>query len=162
MYSEAIGGGAIPIYEGRFNEAMFLPNQDISAYLPPMSLLNIPKSCRLYHNEPFGPLDSIIVVDRVEELVNEMNVSNGSLVASIACDDAVQSQYIAEELRAFKVGINKVRSRGDKDEVFGGFGQSWKGCFVGGKYLVEAVTKGESGEKLCGNFADYRLLPEKR
>jgi acyl-CoA reductase-like NAD-dependent aldehyde dehydrogenase len=162
MYSEAIGGGAIPIYEGRFDEAMFFPDQDIAAYLPPLSLLNIPKNCRLYHNEPFGPMDSIMVVDRVEELINEMNVSNGSLVASIACDDAAQAKTIAEEVRAFKVGLNKVRSRGDKEEVFGGIGQSWKGCFVGGRYLVEAVTQGAPGEKLYGNFAVTRLLPEQR
>jgi acyl-CoA reductase-like NAD-dependent aldehyde dehydrogenase len=162
MYSEAIGGGAIPIYEGRFEEAMFFPDQDIAAYLPPMSLLNIPRSCRLYHSEPFGPLDSIMVVDRVEELVNEMNVSNGCLVASIACDDEAFAKTIAEEVRAFKVGINQVRSRGDKEEVFGGIGQSWKGCFVGGKYLVDAVTQGEPGEKLYGNFADGKLLPKKR
>lgn len=162
MYSEALGGGAVPIFEGRFDEANFFPDQDISAYLPPMSLLNIPKNCKLYHNEPFGPMDSIIVVDREEELINEMNVSNGCLVASIACDDEARAKTIAEEVRAFKVGINKVRSRGDKEEVFGGIGQSWKGCFVGGKYLVEAVTHGAPGEKLYGNFGETRLLPEKR
>ena len=162
MYSEALGGGAIPLFEGRFDEARFFSDQDISAYLPPLSLLNIPKNCRLYHSEPFGPLDSIIVVDRVEEMVNEMNVSNGSLVASIACDDEAFAKDIAQDVRAFKVGINKVRSRGDKEEVFGGIGQSWKGCFVGGKYLVDAVTKGDANEKLFGNFADVKLLPEKR
>ena len=160
MYSEAIGMGAVSIYEGRFDENRFFPNQDISAYLPPLALLNIPKNCKLYHNEPFGPLDSIVVVDRIEELVNEMNVSNGSLVASLACDDEKTAQGIAGDLRAFKVGINKVRSRGDKEEAFGGIGQSWKGCFVGGKYLVEAVTEGP--QKLCGRFADGTVLPERR
>lgn len=65
-------------------------------------------------------------------------------------------------MRAFKVGINAIRSRGDRDEVFGGIGQSWKGCFVGGKYLVQAVTVGPPGERLYGNFPDYTLLPEQR
>ena len=162
MYSEALGGGAIPIFEGRFDESMFFSDQDISSYLPPLSLLNIPKNCKLYHDEPFGPLDSIIVVDRVEELINEMNVSNGSLVASVACDDATTAKRIAEEVRAFKFGINKVRSRGDKEEVFGGIGQSWKGCFVGGRYLVDAVTQGDSDKKLFGNFAETKRLPENR
>jgi hypothetical protein len=55
-----------------------------------------------------------------------------------------------------------VRSRGDRDEVFGGMGASWKGCFVGGKYLVQSVTKGPAGERLYGNFPDYTLLPETR
>jgi hypothetical protein len=47
-----------------------------------------------------------------------------------------------------------------REEVFGGIGQSWKGCFVGGRYLVLAVTQGEAGEKLCGNFPDYTQPPE--
>src|SRR5215472_10845061 len=83
-------------------------------------------------SEPFGPLDSILVVDHLEELISEMNVSNGALVSSIACDDARIARRVASELRAFKVGVNSVRSRGDREEVFGGIGQSWKCCFVGG------------------------------
>ena len=67
---------------------------------------------------------------------------------------------MASELRAFKVGISNVLSRGDREEVFGGIGQSWKGCFVGGRYLVLAVTSGPPGEKLFGNFPDYTQLPE--
>jgi hypothetical protein len=63
-------------------------------------------------------------------------------------------------LRAFKVGINVVRSRGDREESFGGVGQSWKGGFVGGRYLVLSVTQGESGEKIYGNFPDYTQLPD--
>lgn len=159
MYSEAIGMGAVSLFEGRFDESRFEPGQDISSYLPPLALLNIPKNCQLYHNEPFGPVDSIVVVDRLEELIGEMNVSNGSLVASLACDDEKTARHVSDELRAFKIGINKVRSRGDKDEAFGGIGQSWKGCFVGGKYLVQAVTQGAPDEKLCGRFPEGTVLP---
>jgi hypothetical protein len=89
-----------------------------------------------------------------------MNVSNGNLVSSIATDDPAIAKQVAEESRSFKVGVNTVRSRGDKEEVFGGIGQSWKGCFVGGKYLVLAVTQGQANEKLYGNFPSYTLLPE--
>ncbi|HMO57094.1 MAG TPA: aldehyde dehydrogenase family protein [Roseiflexaceae bacterium] len=162
MYSEALGNGAVSLYEGQFDESHFLPNQDISAYFPPASLFNLPRNCRLHHNEPFGPIDSIVVVDRVEELISEMNISNGSLVASIASDNKRLAQQIAGEIRAFKIGVNQIRSRGDRDEVFGGIGQSWRGCFVGGRYLVESVTIGAPGERLAGNFPDYTLLPEER
>ncbi len=160
LYVEALGKGAISLYEGGVQESMFFPNQDVSAYVGPAALLNIPKNCRLYHSEPFGPLDTIVVVDHIEELVSEMNVSNGALVSSIACDDPKIAKRVASELRGFKVGINSVKSRGDRDEVFGGVGQSWKGCFVGGKYLVLAVTQGETDEKLYGNFPDYSRMPE--
>ena len=59
-----------------------------------------------------------------------------------------------------RFSATRVRSRGDREEVFGGIGQSWKGCFVGGRYLVLAVTSGAANEKLYGNFPDYTQLPE--
>jgi len=161
MYTEALGKGAVPIFEGRLDEALFLADQDTSAYIPPAALLDVPRNCMLYHNEPFGPIDSIVVVDRLEELINEMNVSGGSLVGSIACDDERTCQRVAREVRAFKFGINAIRSRGDKAEPFGGSGESWRGCFVGGEYLVQGVTRGPEGERLYGHFPDYTLLPEK-
>jgi acyl-CoA reductase-like NAD-dependent aldehyde dehydrogenase len=160
--SEALGLGAVIISEGRLEDGRFFPGQDVSAYLPPMALMNVPHRSRLYHSEPFGPVDTFVVVDSVEELIAEMNVSNGALVASISCDDIAEAQQLSTELRAFKVGINRVRSRGDREEPFGGIGSSWKGCFVGGEYLVRAVTKGPEGEPLFGNFPHGTLLPEKR
>ena len=161
LYTEALGKGAVSLHEGEVARDRVLPNQDLSAYLPPAALLNIPRNSRLYHNEPFGPIDTIVVVDHIEELISEMNVSNGSLVSSIACDDPQTAKQIADQLRGFKIGVNTVRSRGDREEVFGGIGQSWKGCFVGGRYLVLAVTQGDPGEKLYGNFPEYTQLPEK-
>lgn len=160
--AEALAMGGIPIHTGKLDPAYFAPGQSMATYLEPQVLLAPPRRSTLYHNEPFGPVDTIVLVDKVEELVAEMNVSNGSLVASIACDEAKEAAAIAGELRSFKVGINKVRSRGDREEVFGGIGASWKGCFVGGKYLVEAVTKGPAGEVLQGNFPSYQKLPAQR
>lgn len=159
---DALAGGAVPLFEGALDPARFVAGQDASAYVAPSLLLDVPRHSALYHHEPFGPVDTVVLVDTVEELVAEMNVSNGSLVASIASDDTELARRVAAEVRGFKVGINAVRSRGDRDEVFGGIGESWKGCFVGGRYLVEAVTRGPEGERLYGNFADYTLLPATR
>jgi acyl-CoA reductase-like NAD-dependent aldehyde dehydrogenase len=89
LWSEAIGAGGVPLYQGEIDARAFLPGQDISAYFAPATLLNIPRSCKLYFNEPFGPLDLIVTVDRIEELVAEMNVSNGNLVSSLATDDEI-------------------------------------------------------------------------
>jgi acyl-CoA reductase-like NAD-dependent aldehyde dehydrogenase len=80
----------------------------------------------LYRAEPFGPIDTIVVVDHIEELISEVNVSNGCLVSSIACDDAGDASRVISEPRAFKTRRNKFRSRGDHDEPFGGIAQSWK------------------------------------
>ncbi|WP_242919784.1 aldehyde dehydrogenase family protein [Pontibacter liquoris] len=161
LYADALKTGATPIYEGKLDDSLFLPGQDRSAYRAPRALVNLPRQSELYFKEPFGPIDSIVLVDRVEELVGEMNISNGALVAAIASDDQKWAQRTAKEVRAFKVGINKLRSRGDREEVFGGLGESWKGAFVGGKLLVEAVTQGAPTELVLGNYEDSLLLPEK-
>lgn len=162
MFNDALGKGAVCIYQGDFEDDNFLPHQDTSAYFAPTSLLNLPRNAQLYHSEPFGPLDSIVLVDHREELITEMNVSNGALVGSIACDDEKEGREIASQLRSYKTGINKMKSRGDREATFGGLGESWKGCYVGGEHLVNAVTKSLNGQQLYGNFPEYTLLPEER
>jgi acyl-CoA reductase-like NAD-dependent aldehyde dehydrogenase len=156
---EAIKHGAIPLYRGTLDRGRFLDGQDTSAYVAPSALLAPPGRSRLMHAEPFGPVDTIIVVDTVDELLSAMNASNGALVASLACDDEELATKLAKDLHAFKVGINKPRSRGDREEAFGGRGASWKGAFVGGDLLVQAVTVGEPDERLYGNFPDYVSYP---
>ncbi|GAA4750409.1 aldehyde dehydrogenase family protein [Actinomycetospora chibensis] len=156
---EALRHGAVPLFRGDKAGGRFLPGQDTSAYHAPVSMLAPPGASRLMHEEPFGPVDSIIVVDTEAELLAQMNASNGALVASIASDDTQKAERLAEQVQAFKVGINKLRSRGDKDEAFGGRGESWKGAFVGGEYLVHAVTEGPPGENIFGNFPGYQRTP---
>jgi len=158
-YAAAVTGGAIPLYRGENSDGQFLDGQDTSAYVAPAAVLAPPSNWALHHAEPFGPMDSVVIVDTENELLAAMNASNGALVASVATDDLDYGAHIAEHLQAFKVGINKPRSRGDRDEVFGGRGASWKGAFVGGDLLVQAVTEGEPDERLFGNFPTYSLYP---
>ncbi|HEX2374942.1 MAG TPA: aldehyde dehydrogenase family protein [Actinomycetota bacterium] len=155
----AIQMAATPLFRSSLAEGWFLPGQDTSAYLPPVALLDPPGASALGHAEPFGPVDTVVLVDSPAELLAEMNASNGCLVASIACDDEQLARQLAAEVQAFKVGINRPRSRGDKAEPFGGRGASWKGAFVGGELLVHAVTQGPPGEQLYGNFPDYHRAP---
>ncbi|MGP3999750.1 aldehyde dehydrogenase family protein [Streptomyces sp. 8N706] len=157
--AEAIDRGAVPLHRGGLADGHFLPGQDTSAYMPPVTLLNPPPSSPLHHAEPFGPVDSIVLVDTEAELLAAMNASNGALVATLSCDDERTATRLATEIRAFKVGLGKPRSRGDRDELFGGFGASWRGAFVGGELLVRAVTQGPEDERPPGNFPDYHLMP---
>jgi acyl-CoA reductase-like NAD-dependent aldehyde dehydrogenase len=160
-FDEALRGQGVPLYRGSLGHGEFLDGQETSAYVAPACVLSPSASWSLHHAEPFGPLDSVVVVDTPAELLAAMNVSNGSLVASIATDDPDFAARAAEELQAFKVGVNRPRSRGDRDEAFGGVGASWKGAFVGGDFLVQAVTHGPDGseERLYGNFPDFTLCP---
>lgn len=159
LTTEAISRGAVPLHRGSLADGRFLPSQDTSAYLPPTTLLAPPSSSPLHHAEPFGPIDTLVLVDTEAELLAAMNASNGALVASLSCDDKESYDRLAPQIRAFKVGHGKPRSRGDRDELFGGFGNSWSGAFVGGELLVRAVTEGPASERLPGNFPDYHLMP---
>ncbi|WP_431966790.1 aldehyde dehydrogenase family protein [Actinacidiphila sp. bgisy160] len=159
LVSEAVDRGAIPIHRGSLDDARLLPGQDSSAYLPPVTLLNPTPTSPLHHAEPFGPVDTIVLVDTEAELLAAMNAGDGALVATLSTDDRDTYARLAPEIRAFKVGHNKPRSRGDRAELFGGLGASWRGAFVGGELLVRAVTQGPAHERLPGNFPGYHLMP---
>jgi acyl-CoA reductase-like NAD-dependent aldehyde dehydrogenase len=156
---DALHRGAIPLYRGSLADGRFIAGQDTSAYVAPSALLAPGGASALMHAEPFGPIDTIVVVDTEAELLAQMNASNGALVASIACDDEDEARRLARDLQAYKVGINKPRSRGDRAETFGGRGASWLGCFVGGELLVQAVTAGPEDELLFGNFPEHSRYP---
>jgi acyl-CoA reductase-like NAD-dependent aldehyde dehydrogenase len=96
---EAVRGGAVPLYRGRLDGAPFLDGQDTSAYVAPSALLAPPGRSRLMHAEPFGPVDTIVVVDTPDELLAAMNASNGALVASLACDDEEKAAKLAVDCR---------------------------------------------------------------
>ncbi|MFI6348049.1 aldehyde dehydrogenase family protein [Streptomyces sp. NPDC050560] len=157
--AEAVDRGAVPLHRAADTTGRFLPGQDTSAYVQPVTLLNPPPSSPLHHAEPFGPVDTVVLVDTEAELLAAMNASNGALVATLSTDDPALHDRLAPQIRAFKVGRGVPRSRGDRDELFGGFGHSWRGAFVGGNLLVKAVTQGPEDERLPGNFPDYHLMP---
>jgi hypothetical protein len=81
-------------------------------------------------------------------------------VASTACDDAELANELAEHVQAFKVGINKPRSRGDKVEPFGGRGASWTGAFVGGTIAVQAVSRARPASGCTGAFPGDGRTPD--
>jgi acyl-CoA reductase-like NAD-dependent aldehyde dehydrogenase len=159
VVEDSLEHGAIPIYRGRVEDGRFITGQDTSAYVAPVALLAPGGASPLRHAEPFGPIDTIVVVDSEADLLAQMNASNGALVSSIACDDEAKAGRLAAELQSYKVGINKPRSRGDRAETFGGRGASWMGCFVGGELLVHAVTEGPESELLYGNFPTHSRYP---
>ncbi|WP_223637963.1 aldehyde dehydrogenase family protein [Corallococcus sp. EGB] len=144
--------GAAVLHEGELAEDAFAASQERGAYLAPVLLFGVPQDSELYLREPFGPVDVLVSVDSEEDLVREANVSNGALVASVATDEPELARRIASRLHAFKVGINGLRSRGDREESFGGKGGSWAGAFVGGTHLVRAFTDGP--HPLEGNWPE--------
>lgn len=139
----AVRSGATVLYEGTSFDEDFEIGQDRRAYFTPMLLTGVRPPADLAVREPFGPVDVLVPAHSESELVREANVSGGALVASVATDDPEYGAELASRLDAFKVGVNRLRSRGDKEETFGGSGRSWEGAFVGGANLVYAFTDGE-------------------
>lgn len=148
--AEAVRNGARIEHRGTLDDRAFLPAQDRGAYLAPVLLVGLIAPSDLYTREPFGPVDAVVPADGEEQLVAEANVSGGSLVGSVASDDPATAERIAARLLSFKVGINRLRSRGDREEHFGGLGGSWGGAFVGGENLVRAFTDGP--QEVRGNW----------
>src|SRR2546423_2993075 len=60
---ESISHGAVPLYRGSLDAGSFLAGQDTRAYVAPTLLLAPPGRSPLMHAEPFGPVDTITVVD---------------------------------------------------------------------------------------------------
>ena len=85
-----------------------------------------PTPWSLHHAEPFGPLDSVVFVDTEAELLAAMNATTAAS-SQIATDDPTFGARVAEQLQAFKVGVNKPRCRGDREELFGGIGRVVEG-----------------------------------
>lgn len=156
-YEEAVSSGGIPLIHGDIGTGRFIDGQDQSAYIAPACVLNPPSAWSLHHSEPFGPIDSIVIVDTESELLAAMNVSNGSLVASVATDDPDFALRLRPDVQSFKFGVNAPRSRGDREEVFGGRGASWRGAFVGGDLLIDSFTDGD--RPLFGNFPNGSQYP---
>ncbi|GAB1690180.1 aldehyde dehydrogenase family protein [Krasilnikovia sp. M28-CT-15] len=149
---EAINGGAVPLHRGSPEAGRFLDGQDTSAYVAPTALLVRPgRAGRRRPAGPFGPVDTIVVADTEDELLSEMNASDGAPVASLAVDDEDLAAKLARDVRAFRVGINHPRSRGERAEQPVGRDASWIGALAGGDHLVRAVTVGP-GDRLNGNI----------
>ena len=138
----AIQMAATPLYRSTLAEGWFLPGQDTSAYLPPVALLDPPGASVLGHAEPFGPVDTVVLVDSAAELVAEMNASNGCLVASIACDDEHLARRLADQVHAFKIGINRPAPAATRPSRSAAWAPPGKAPSSVASLLVHAVTQG--------------------
>ena len=148
--AEATASGATTVFEKAFPDGAFLPRQDRSAYMMPRLVVGAKPETSLYQREPFGPVDLLVPVSSTEAMLDAANASGGALVASVASDSPARVREVAARLQAYKVGVNGMKSRGDRDEPFGGLGGSWLGAYVGGKNLVYAFTDGP--QPVEGNY----------
>jgi hypothetical protein len=122
QFDEALRGRALPLHRGSVGDGRFVDGQDTSAYAAPACVLEPPAHWSLHQPSRSARWTPWSAWTRRRSSSSAMNVSNGCLVASLATDNDDFAIRVSGQLQAFKVGVNKPRSRGDREEVFGGLG----------------------------------------
>jgi len=95
---------------------------------------------RIYHEETFGPVAPIVVVDDVEEAIRVANDTQYGLSAGIMTSDFNKGLAIAERIESGIVHINDQTVNDEPQVPFGGVKDSGWGRF-GSRAALEEFTE---------------------
>lgn len=110
------------------------------AFMPPTLLDGIASHMRVYHEETFGPLASVMRVHDAEEAVSIANDSDFGLNAAVFTKDRARADHIAGLLEYGVVQINGPTVHDDPAMPFGGLKLSGHGRF-GGPAAINEFTE---------------------
>lgn len=108
--------------------------------MQPALLDGISSNMRVYHEETFGPLASILRVHDAEEALSIANDSEFGLNAAIFTEDDAVAQAMADDLEYGVVQINGPTVHDNPAMPFGGMKQSGHGRF-GGQSVIDEFTE---------------------
>ncbi|MFZ7132577.1 MAG: aldehyde dehydrogenase family protein [Eubacteriales bacterium] len=106
----------------------------------PTLLTNITPEMKIYYEETFGPVASIIPVNDEKEALAVANDTNYGLSAGIITNDLEKALFLAEGLEAGMVHVNDGSIDADAACPFGGVKESGQGR-EGGQYSINAFTE---------------------
>ncbi|MCB2227776.1 MAG: aldehyde dehydrogenase family protein [Desulfarculaceae bacterium] len=106
----------------------------------PTLLADVTPDMKIYYEETFGPVASIIAVDSAEEALAVANDTTYGLSAGVITKDLEKAIYLGENLEAGMVHINDGSVDADACCPFGGCKGSGHGR-EGGQYSVEEMTE---------------------
>ncbi|KAJ4984532.1 aldehyde dehydrogenase [Stagonosporopsis vannaccii] len=109
---------------------------DKGAFVQPTIFLNPAKDARIYRDEIFGPVLSVLTFETEEEAVRLANDTSYGLSASIFTGSTGRALRLASQIKAGTVGIN-ANFIPHHDLVFGGYKQSGQGRECGKEGLYE-------------------------
>jgi aldehyde dehydrogenase (NAD+) len=121
--AKLLNGGA---YKGRVYE--------------PTVLGNVTKEMRIYHEETFGPVASIIGVRDEKEALEVANDTHYGLSAAVVTKDLQKALFFSEKLEAGMVHIGESSIDADPRCPFGGCKWSGRGR-EGGRYSLEELSE---------------------
>ncbi|WP_349291160.1 aldehyde dehydrogenase family protein [Loktanella sp. SALINAS62] len=130
LIEDAVSKGARLVVGGRLDDGV----------LQPTLLDGISSNMRVFHEEAFGPLASIIRVYDAEEAISIANASEFGLNAAVFSRDIAAGQAVADVLEYGVVQINGPSVHDDPGMPFGGMKQSGHGRF-GGKSVIDEFTE---------------------
>jgi len=105
----------------------------------PTVLSGITPDMRIYYEETFGPVASIIPVNDEKEALAKANDTAYGLSAGVITKDLEKALFLAEGLEAGMVHVNDGSIDADACCPFGGCKESGQGR-EGGRYAVEKLT----------------------
>lgn len=130
LVKDAAKKGAVLILGGGYTGRVYQPTV----------LRGVDPSMRIYHEETFGPVASIISVKDEREALRVANDTKYGLSAGLVTNDISKALYLAEGLEAGMVHVNDASIDADAVCPFGGCKSSGQGR-EGGRYSLEAMTQ---------------------
>jgi acyl-CoA reductase-like NAD-dependent aldehyde dehydrogenase len=127
---EAIKQGARLVCGGKYDGRCYYPTV----------LIDVTTDMNIAHEETFGPVAPIIVVEDADEAVRVANDSRFGLSAGVITGDIQKGLEIAERLESGMVHINDSTIHDEPQVPFGGMKESGNGRH-GGRAAIEEFTE---------------------
>jgi len=106
----------------------------------PTLLTNVTPDMKIYYEETFGPVTSIIAVNDVNEALEVANDTTYGLSAGIITNDYEKALFLAENIDAGMVHVNGSSVDADAACPFGGMKESGQGR-EGGLHSIQELTE---------------------
>jgi acyl-CoA reductase-like NAD-dependent aldehyde dehydrogenase len=130
LVDDAVAKGAKILCGGQAEGASYVPTV----------LYGVTPAMRIYHEESFGPVVSIVIADNCEEALRIANDTEYGLASAIFSRDINKAMKLAERIEAGICHINGATVHDEPQMPFGGVKDSGWGRF-GGKTALEEFTE---------------------
>ena len=128
--TDAVAKGAKLLTGGKYEGRLYQPTV----------LQNITPDMRIYYEETFGPVASVIPVKDEKEALAVANDTKYGLSSGVITSDLEKALYLADGLEAGMVHVNSGTVDADSVAPFCGVKESGQGR-EGGRYSIEAFTE---------------------
>nr|WP_173570943.1 aldehyde dehydrogenase family protein [Acetobacter conturbans] len=127
---DAVSQGAVVRCGGGYN----------GSYFEPTVLTDVTPAMRIYHEESFGPVVSVLRAEDTGDALRLANDTSYGLSAAVMTENLSDAWYFAQNIEAGMVHINDSTISDEPHVPFGGVKNSGFGR-EGGRYSIEEMTE---------------------